>query len=467
MTRPNRQAAARRADRIAATGAQDPRARLRTAQGGTTTAAGSSSLAENMGSTSLRPRRVVDGASANQAEAPSSPVAQAPRQPVPPQMALQRAVVGEPDWVHRVAQALGPEGAKRADVASRLAVGMANVPLGDVLQELVLGRQDTGWRLARAAYSLTIGYAGAGVMQQLGHFPDFSSAQQLMALVSQPVLNSRGQVCTPQVAASFERISDAVGERMQATASMVLNYPEIQARFAHLPPEERAAEEQKRMQHTAVVTQKELLTQLQAFMKEPEALQALANVLSDDAELRSAGAEVLRMKKETHALFSTVNEFDHARRTDDQRQTLLVEVQKAMSVLMSLNAEGSSHPDPAMRDEELAQQHALRASYGLTRMISTGRMNTINDTLQRKAQVEGLPEGMQAMTPLRPGQRLGLALTGNSLPIFRAFVTTEPVAQLFLNPEQLISHLPGMPSAQELVQEMLRIHPETTVAADA
>jgi hypothetical protein len=149
MTRPNRQAAARRADRIAAAAsAQDPRA--------TTAAAGSSPLADNMGRTSLRARRAAGGTSANQAEAahitstqrdrsPAPlPAAQAPRQPVPPQMALQRAVVGEPDWVHRVAQALGPEGAKRADIASRLAVGVANVPLGDVLNELLLGRQDTG-----------------------------------------------------------------------------------------------------------------------------------------------------------------------------------------------------------------------------------------------------------------------------------------------------------------------------------
>jgi hypothetical protein len=304
------------------------------------------------------------------------------------------------------------------------------------------------------------------VLQQLGHFPDFSSAQQLMALVSQPVLNSHGQVCTPQVVASFERISDALGERMRAAAPASLSQPQIQTFLARSPPEERAAEEQKLVQKAVVLMQKRLQPLLQAFMQEPEALQALANVLSEDAELRRAGAEVLMMKKETYALFGALNEFDHARRTDDQRQTVLVEVQEAMAVLMSLNAEGSNHPDPAMRAEELAQQSALRASYGLSSAMSTARMNTINDTLHRKADVEGLTQGMQAMTPLRPGQRLGLALTGNSLPIFRAFVTAEFVEQLFLNPEQLISHLPTMPSAKQLVQEMLRLHPETTAAAD-
>jgi hypothetical protein len=438
MTRPNSRAAAQRQERIAAQVAALRASTAAARAGGAAAATTPAPLTPQTESPPLRARRTARAAqaeagAANDAAASQrshQPAALPPRQPVPPQMALQRAVLGgEPDWAHQIASRLGPYGAAAADVAFGVSRAMVDqLGLIGVLTEV--GRRcgpfDNSWRDMAFGHGIVV--AGFAV-NNIGKQP-VTQARDMMQLLSQPVLDSQGQDRTARVADAFANIA-TTGE-------------------AHLNTTLGSRSGRKLG---------ELRGHLVELLETPETAKALGDLVSDNPAQRAQGAQTLKNNETTFKLWALFNEFHHAPRRPHERDTLLNSFKDATVVLMDLSEEA----DPADA-QALEAQTAARQLNGLTAPISAQRMNAVGEALAALARSEGLsiPVALSGFPHGEPGlvEHTMNRLLGGDDPL-RMTMPLNTVTDLFLNPASITSPLPRMPDAQRLVRELLRIHPET------
>jgi hypothetical protein len=285
--------------------------------------------------------------------------------------------------------------------------------------------------------------------------PSVRAALPIMRRLSQPVLDSNGQDCTQAVTQALERLTAAVVGHARL---IIETHPITMAGLARLEPAQR----EKALQNTELGIKNDLSEKIQTLMLDPAAVTAFADLASADEFQNYRGAEALALNQSARALFSTLNQFNHAVRTPTEKQALLSSFQAATDVVFAIheNAEGADIDDLAEREAEVQARRAARQQFGLEQPIHIGRAEAVGLALSRLARSEGLSSETfnLGLNPIGPATRAALFITGRELPEYM-IIRPMTMAQLFLNPALVTSRLPRMPSTTELVREMLRQNP--------